>query len=657
MSLSMVTINSQINSSGVPKLELTVPADGTRLTQNRWSAMCWARHSSVNTLASGDYSDLIAYSDNNQVIGLGLAFIAGQAGQRLDLGDLASDNLGGPVIADGDWHHYALTVQPSGANTACYGWLDGVQVVSGVNLVPPSAAGNWFFRFWNSRASVSDNTAMWTGQACALKVWDGVAMSGPEINLEMRGYAPRARLAHLWAWLPCFGSGMDGLPARGAALLGGRVLSPNWTVVDATPAFTNGPDPPGVSWDYPLSRRKVGRFFRPPQNLSLALADGPSTADVIADLVDHPRTLADAPQTAADSMARALAALRGPADAPFTSDSLARVLQELRAGQDAPLSVDVLGRALAEPRGLADAPGSVDSVGRILQAPRAVADAPLTTDGLARVLQGFRTLFAAPGTADGATASKLFPRTVTDTALVAGQVFRQVASSRTAADVPSTADAFSRTFVGVRTLTDNPISLSEGGAVRRLILTRSLPDTPQTADSVLAVSGAKTAVASDSPHTADAASRTLALIRTLPDAPGAVDAAMRVLSPQLRSLFDFPSAGVSIVAAGQYHRQATDAAHVTDSASRVLARLLTIGDVPTVQDMAIAGTGSVVVSAADIPLTVDLIVAFKKTPLATLPSFVIGAVEAVMVVKFMVEAGQNLRVAVEQARKANFTED
>lgn len=210
---------------------------------NHWSAMCWA----YLTGQDATYYDLIAYSDNNEVIGIG---VIGPTTYSLNLGDLNSDSTSSRTTTRNEWHHYAIVCRPNGANAQVFGYLDGVRQIGPVALVAPNDATDRFFRLWNSRASSTDAASQWVGHAGAFKVWDW-AITDDDIRKEMLFWRAQNRIG-LFAEVPCFDTNSRTL------MTGGRALD-SMTVTGTFAA--NGFDMPGVLRDAPLSRRRVSTFL------------------------------------------------------------------------------------------------------------------------------------------------------------------------------------------------------------------------------------------------------------------------------------------------------------------------------------------------------------------------------------------------------------
>lgn len=219
-----------------PKLSLD-SGTAKMLDSGNFTAMCWGYHT-----GGGDdgYSDIIAISDNNDVIGMAShAPVAGPGNPRVfSMGDLNSDIDGTTVIPDGTWQHYCMTVEKvPGTGTRAVGYLNGVQQMTGslINPVTPLAV-----RVFNSRASTTDPGGVWIGNLCAVKIWDGIALTPAEIRREMWTYMARRR-NNLYACSP-----MSSLGTRTHNYAG--LASLDWTTISTF--FQEGTsDPPGVMWD------------------------------------------------------------------------------------------------------------------------------------------------------------------------------------------------------------------------------------------------------------------------------------------------------------------------------------------------------------------------------------------------------------------------
>jgi concanavalin A-like lectin/glucanase superfamily protein len=226
---STLTIGGGVPPDVTPRLKITT----TLPNSGQFSFMCWAYH----TGGTGDaYSDLIAITDTNDVIGMGLKNITGQS--FFNMGDLNSDITDTRPIADNEWHHYCLTVgDVTGTGTRSFGYLDGMLRISGslINPVVPT-----FIALINSRASDTDAGAVWIGNMCAVKIWDGPALDPLEVQREMWTYVPK-RLNNLWAWSPLAAAATRTHNYAGRA-------SVDWTTQGNW--FADGTnDPPGVIWD------------------------------------------------------------------------------------------------------------------------------------------------------------------------------------------------------------------------------------------------------------------------------------------------------------------------------------------------------------------------------------------------------------------------
>lgn len=232
-------------------------------TPNSWSATCWA----YQTGNSATYYDLVAITDTNNVIGIGNKFLT--PNYFLNLGDLNTDQTSSRILPPNEWHHYAITVIPNGANTQVFGYVDGVLQVGPVSLVA-STAGSSTLQLWNSRASTTDAGSQWTGHACAFKVWDNVQLTEREIRREML-YWRAVKRQGLFLEMPCWD-----IDSR-AQSLGGSAM--DLQTLSGTFATTTGPDPAGLLRNLPvLVRHTPGKvdpiLLRPPGTPGIPFSPG-----------------------------------------------------------------------------------------------------------------------------------------------------------------------------------------------------------------------------------------------------------------------------------------------------------------------------------------------------------------------------------------------
>jgi hypothetical protein len=222
-----------------PVLNITAPAPKLSIAaelfdSGNFTAMCWAYHTGS---IDDSYSDLIAISDNNDVIGM--ATWSNGSVRKFSMGDLNSDIIGPTTLNDNEWYHLTMTVtKVAGTGTRCIGYINGMEDMRGslINPVTPLAA-----RVWNSRASDDDAGGVWIGNMCGVKIWDGVALTPPEIRREMWTYMA-GRKSGLWACSPLMALDMR------THNYGGRT-NLDWTT--ASTFFAEGTsNPAGVAWDW-----------------------------------------------------------------------------------------------------------------------------------------------------------------------------------------------------------------------------------------------------------------------------------------------------------------------------------------------------------------------------------------------------------------------
>lgn len=238
MSVGQITSPSSL-SGLTPKIKIATNLPAAA----RFTFMCWAMHTGGTPDA---YSDIIAISDDNDVIGM--TFHTVGSAKRFSMGDLGSDVDGSLDLPDNEWHHCALTVDDvTGSGTRAIGYLDGIQHLTGSLVNPPVPT---FVQVFNSRSSDSDGGGVWIGYLAAVKIWTDVALTPAEIRREMWTYTPQ-RWTNLWAWTPLEDSNFRTHNYGGLA-------GTDWTTQSTF--FVDGPNPPGVLWDDPLRVRDVAMY-------------------------------------------------------------------------------------------------------------------------------------------------------------------------------------------------------------------------------------------------------------------------------------------------------------------------------------------------------------------------------------------------------------
>jgi hypothetical protein len=210
-------------------------------TPTHFTAMCWG----YLTGNSATYYDLFTTTDDGDVIALAAKLSGGN--YFLNIGDLPSDSTSARSFTRNEWHHFAMTVQPNGANNICNAYLDGILQVGPVNMQAPPISGATKFQFWNTRASDDDAGAQWVGYLAAFKCWDNVALNPTEIRREMR-YWRAVRRQGLFTEVPCYDLDSRALETGGTAM----------GLATVTGTFVAGTrDPPGVLRDLPARPVRV----------------------------------------------------------------------------------------------------------------------------------------------------------------------------------------------------------------------------------------------------------------------------------------------------------------------------------------------------------------------------------------------------------------
>jgi len=225
------TVAQIVPATDAPKLYIA--STSTKLHDSaNFTMMCWALHTGGTADA---YSDLMAISDNNDVVGMGTHSTGAQ--RVFNLGDLVTDVDGLRTIPDGQWMHFCMTASDiPGTSTRVTGFLNGVEHMTG-SLINPATP--LYVRVVNSRASADDPGGIWIGNICGVKIWDGVVLTPEEIEREMWTFMPQ-RWDNLWACSP-----MRTLDTRTHNYGSSGV---NWT--SAGTYFAEGTnEPPGVTWD------------------------------------------------------------------------------------------------------------------------------------------------------------------------------------------------------------------------------------------------------------------------------------------------------------------------------------------------------------------------------------------------------------------------